>query len=55
MGNIYIIDQLTKIEDILSSQSEYKRALLYDLTEISNNGLNFLLNNQQETLTLTVV
>jgi hypothetical protein len=46
VGNIYIVDQLTKIEDILANQSDYKRALIYDLTEISNSAINYLLNNQ---------
>jgi hypothetical protein len=55
VGNIYIMDQLTKIEEVLANQSAFKRVLLYDLTEISNAGLNYLLNNQQDTLTLTVV
>jgi hypothetical protein len=55
VGNIYIVDQLTKIEDVLANQSAYKRVLLYDLTEIANAGLNYLLNNTQETPTLTVV
>lgn len=55
VGNIYIVDQLTKIEEVLANQSAFKRILLYDLTEISNTGLNYLLNNQQDTLTLTVV
>lgn len=29
--------------------------MVYDLTEISNSGLNYLLNQQEETVTLTVV
>lgn len=34
------------MEDILNNKSEYKRVLLYDLTQISNQGLNYLLNQQ---------
>ncbi len=55
VGNIYVVDQLTKIEEILSNKSEYKRILVYDLMEMSNSGLNYLINNQEESLTLTVV
>lgn len=52
---VYIIDGLSRIEDIFAGKSEGKRLLLFDLGNLSNQSLNHLLNHPLEDTTLFLV
>lgn len=52
---VFIIDSLSNMEEIIKIIGERKKALIFDLSSVSNQGLNYLLNNPLVQMSWVVV